>query len=136
MLHNDLIGLVLFLGYIIAMGLPMILLKACFNVPFEVMRKMYHLVITLSIFPLVNLFNAWYMAVLAASLLEAGDGLLAAKDSEAAAKVFGALAADRSLPAPMRTAALPSFSQNIGPRYIDLPKIDVVKTGASGSNSR
>ena len=45
------------------------LLKVYFNVPFEVMRKMYHLVITLSIFPLVKLFSTWYMAVLAAFLL-------------------------------------------------------------------
>jgi hypothetical protein len=54
--------------------------------------------------------------LLAASLLEAGDGLLAAKDSEAAAKVFGALAADRSLPAPMRTAAFIGGISAAGPR--------------------
>jgi dolichol kinase len=46
-----------------------VLLKVCFNVPFELIRKMYHMVITLSIFPLVKLFSAWYMAVLAAFLL-------------------------------------------------------------------
>ena len=54
--------------------------------------------------------------MLAASLLEAGDGLLAAKDSEAAAKIFGALAADRSLPAPMRTAAFIGGISAAGPR--------------------
>ena len=54
--------------------------------------------------------------LLAASLLEAGDGLLAAKDSEAAAKIFGALAADRSLPAPMRTAAFIGDISAAGPR--------------------
>jgi hypothetical protein len=54
--------------------------------------------------------------LLAASLLEAGDGLLAAKDNEAAAKIFGALAADRSLPAPMRTAAFIGDISAAGPR--------------------
>ncbi len=67
--HNDLIGLGLYLLFIVAIGLPMVLLKGCFHVPFEVIRKMYHMVITLSIFPLVKLFSAWYMAVLAAFLL-------------------------------------------------------------------
>jgi phytol kinase len=68
-LHNDLIGLGLYIGFLIVIGLPTLLLKASFNVPFEVMRKMYHLVITLSIFPLVKLFSTWYMAVLAAFML-------------------------------------------------------------------
>jgi hypothetical protein len=54
--------------------------------------------------------------VLAASLLEAGDGLLAAKDNEAAARLFGVLAADRSLPAPMRTAAFIGDISAAGPR--------------------
>jgi phytol kinase len=65
MLNNDLIGMGLYIGYIIAIGLPMLLLRRYLNVPFEVMRKMFHLMITLSIFPLVKLFSTWYMAVLA-----------------------------------------------------------------------
>jgi phytol kinase len=65
MLHNDLIGFGLFIGYFIAAGLPPILLKVYFNTPFEITRKMYHLVITLSILPLLHLFSTWYMAVLA-----------------------------------------------------------------------
>lgn len=69
MLHNDLIGLGLYIGFIIAIGLPVILLKVFFNMPFEVMRKIYHMVITLSIFPLVKCFSTWYMAVLAAFVL-------------------------------------------------------------------
>lgn len=69
MLHNDLIGIGLYFGFLVAIGLPSVLLKASFNVPFEVIRKMYHLVITFSIFPLVMLFNKWYMAVLTAFLL-------------------------------------------------------------------
>ena len=64
--HNDLIGFGLLLGYFILAGLPPILLKACGKTPFEITRKMYHLVITLSIFPLLKLFSSWYMAVLAA----------------------------------------------------------------------
>jgi dolichol kinase len=43
----------------------MVLLKARFNLPFEVTRKLYHLVITLSIFPLVTVFRTWYAALLA-----------------------------------------------------------------------
>lgn len=68
MLNNDLIGFGLFLGYFIVAGLPPILLKVYLNMPFEMTRKMYHLVITLSIFPLLKLFSTWYMAVLAAIL--------------------------------------------------------------------
>ena len=69
MLHNDLMGLGLYIGFLIMMGLPAVLLKACCNVPFEVMRKIYHMAITLSIFPLVRFISTWYMAVLAAFLL-------------------------------------------------------------------
>ena len=54
--------------------------------------------------------------LLAASLLEAGDGLLAARETEAASGLFGTLAADRSLPAPMRTAALIGNISAAGPR--------------------
>lgn len=69
MLHNDLLSLGLYIGFIAAIGLPMILLKVYCNVPFELMRKLYHMVITLSIFPLVKLFSTWTMAVLAVFLL-------------------------------------------------------------------
>jgi phytol kinase len=53
------------LGFIAALMLPAILVKAHFRVPSEVMRKVYHLLFALSIFPLVTLFSTWYMAVLA-----------------------------------------------------------------------
>ena len=69
MLYNDLIGISLYLGFIIAIGLPVILLKAYGNLPFEITRKLYHIVITLSILHLVKVFSAWYMAVLTAFLL-------------------------------------------------------------------
>ncbi len=65
----DFVGIGLYLGFIVAIGLPLVLLKGIFNVPFEVTRKLYHLLITLSIFPLVQVFNTWYMAALAALLL-------------------------------------------------------------------
>jgi hypothetical protein len=58
--------------------------------------------------------------LLAASVLEAGDGLLAAKETEAAAGLFGTLVADRSLPSPMRTAALIGSIAAAGPRAPDL----------------
>lgn len=63
--QSDLLGLGLYLGYFIATGLPAVLLKVFFNVPFELIRKIYHLVMTLSIFPLVTLFSTWHAAVLA-----------------------------------------------------------------------
>ncbi len=66
MFQNDVIGIGLYLGFIAAIGLPVILFKVCCNPPFEIARKLYHLIITLSIFPLVTFFEAWYMAVLAA----------------------------------------------------------------------
>jgi hypothetical protein len=58
--------------------------------------------------------------LLAASLLEVADGLLAAKEAEAASSIFGALAADRSLPPSMRTAALIGGLSAAGPRAPDL----------------
>ena len=65
MLRSDLIGFGLFIAYFVVAGLPPILLRAYLKTPFEVTRKMYHLVITLSIFPLLKLFSTWYTAVLA-----------------------------------------------------------------------
>jgi phytol kinase len=65
-LHNDIIGMGLYLSFLIVLGLPTVLLKVFFKVPFELIRKMYHLVITLSIIPLVKFFSTWYMAILAA----------------------------------------------------------------------
>ncbi|MBN2005561.1 MAG: phosphatidate cytidylyltransferase [Anaerolineae bacterium] len=66
MVHNDLIGFGLFMGYFAVAGLPLILLKAYHHkMPFEVMRKLYHFLIVLSIFPLLKLFSTWYAAVLA-----------------------------------------------------------------------
>ena len=71
--------------------------------------------------------------VLAASLLEAGDALLAAKDSDAAGKLFGALAADRSLPAPMRTAAFIGNISAAGPRG---PSLLVTMLGGDDADAR
>jgi len=65
MMYNDLVGIGLYFGFIVAMGLPMVLLKVYVNPPFELTRKLYHLVVTLSIFPLVMVFSTWYMAELA-----------------------------------------------------------------------
>lgn len=65
MLDNVWIGIGLYFAFIVAIGLPLVLLKARFNLPFELTRKLYHLVITLSIFPLVTVFSEWYAAVLA-----------------------------------------------------------------------
>lgn len=64
MLPDDLLGIGLYFAFFIATGLPAVLLKFFFNVPFEVVRKLYHLVITFTIFPLVMAFEHWYAAVL------------------------------------------------------------------------
>ena len=68
MVINDLIGFSLLLAYFVFAGLLPILLRECFNTHFELTRKMFHLVIALSIFPLLKLFSSWYAAVLAAFL--------------------------------------------------------------------
>ncbi len=68
-IYKDLIGIILYFGFIIAIGLPVILLKVYRKLPFEITRKLYHMVITLSILPLVKVFDTWYMAILAVLLL-------------------------------------------------------------------
>jgi phytol kinase len=67
-LYNDLTGIGLYIGFLIVIAVPMLLLKVYVNVPFELLRKMFHLMITMSIFPLVMFFSTWYMAVLAVML--------------------------------------------------------------------
>jgi hypothetical protein len=42
----DLIGVGLYFGFPITIGLPVILLKAYAHQPFEITRKLYHLLIT------------------------------------------------------------------------------------------
>ncbi len=67
MLHNDLPGFGLYIGYFIVAGiLPLVLLRVCFNAPFELVRKVLHIVVTMSIFPLLLFFSTWYAAVIAA----------------------------------------------------------------------
>lgn len=68
---SDLIGFGLYVLYLVMAGLPMILLKIFNRLSFEVARKTYHMVITLSIFPLLNLFTTWYTAVISALILAA-----------------------------------------------------------------
>lgn len=63
MVENDLLGFGLFIAYFVLAGLPMILLKATDKLSLEVARKMYHLVIAVSIIPLMNLFSSWQVAV-------------------------------------------------------------------------
>jgi len=69
MLHNDLLGLGLYFSYFAFAALLALLINRYLKVPSEMFRKMLHLVITMSILPLLKLFSAWYMAVLAALLL-------------------------------------------------------------------
>lgn len=70
MQETDLIGIGLFLGYYVVAALPpLLLLTLHFDAPFEMVRKVVHLVQTLSIFPLVMLFSTWYASVLAAFML-------------------------------------------------------------------
>lgn len=65
MLRDYLTGFGLLIVYYLATGLPPILLRGFGKVPFEVTRKMYHFVLTLSIFPLLEVFNTWYLAAAA-----------------------------------------------------------------------
>lgn len=67
--ENDLIGLGLFLGYFLVTGLPALVIKVSLSLPFEVVRKILHFIIVMAIFPLMELFSTWYMAVLAVAML-------------------------------------------------------------------
>lgn len=69
MLRDFLTGFGLLIVYYVATGLPPILLRLLGKVPFEVTRKMYHFVLTLSIFPLLRVFSAWYLATAAPLVL-------------------------------------------------------------------
>jgi phytol kinase len=65
---EDLAGIGLYFAYFVAAVPPLMLFKARARLPFEITRKLYHLVITLSIFPLVTVFRTWYASVLAVVL--------------------------------------------------------------------
>ena len=71
--------------------------------------------------------------LLAASMLEAGHGFLAAKEPEAAEGLFKVLAADSTLPAPMRTAA---FIGNISSAGARAPALLVVMLGGGEADAR
>ncbi len=64
MLNHDLIGVAAYFGYFAIVGVPVVLLKLRANLPFEISRKLFHIVITLAIFPLVIAFQNWYSSVL------------------------------------------------------------------------
>ncbi len=69
-MNSDLTGAVILIAYyLIAVALMPILLKYWFDIPKEYIRKMHHVGYSLSIFLLLHLFSAWYMAVGAAFLL-------------------------------------------------------------------
>ncbi len=67
---SDLMGAGILMAYylVICVSLPT-LLKHRLNMPTELARKMQHVAYSFSIFILLNLFSAWYMAVGAAFLL-------------------------------------------------------------------
>jgi len=69
-LHGDLIGAAILLGYylLFAVLLPTIL-KTKLGFPTELVRKIQHIVYSLSIFLLLELFSSWWVAIAAASLL-------------------------------------------------------------------
>lgn len=67
MLFDDLVGFGLFVGYFMVAGIvPLLMVRGLCKAPFELARKMLHIVITMSIFPLLYLFSAWYVAIVAA----------------------------------------------------------------------
>ncbi|MGM0653624.1 MAG: diacylglycerol/polyprenol kinase family protein [Bacillota bacterium] len=67
---NDLLGAVILLAYYILFAalLPLIL-KVNLGLPTELVRKMHHVIYSMSIFLLLELFSTWYIAITAASLL-------------------------------------------------------------------
>lgn len=70
MLQDILIGFGLFIGYFIVAGLiPLVLLKKFFKVPSEIIRKMLHIMVAMSIFPLLKFFDTWYTALIAVILM-------------------------------------------------------------------
>ncbi len=71
MVISDLWAAVILMAYYLVGGLAVIptMLKAWSNLPKEVIRKIQHVVYSLSIFILLRLFSAWYVAVGAAFLL-------------------------------------------------------------------
>jgi len=60
---------VLLTYYLLFCALLPTLLKACLRVPTEVVRKLQHVAYSLSIFILLGLFETWWAAIAAASLL-------------------------------------------------------------------
>ncbi len=73
--------------------------------------------------------------LMAAAMLEAAAGLLAAKEPEAASGLYSALAADRSLPAPLRRAALMGNISAAGPRGANLLVVMLGGDDADGRNA-
>lgn len=70
MILNDLwAGIILILYYLLGLAVLPFMLRAWSSLPHEVIRKIQHVVYSLSIFILLRLFSAWYVAVGAAFLL-------------------------------------------------------------------
>ncbi len=67
---NDIWGtLILIAYYLVLAALLPTALKYCFGVATELVRKLQHVVYSLSIFLLLELFSTWYIAIIAASFL-------------------------------------------------------------------
>ncbi|MDO9534110.1 MAG: hypothetical protein Q7J85_01980 [Bacillota bacterium] len=70
MMSNDLQGAVILMAYYLVFPLLLpTLLKIWLRVPTELVRKIQHVAYSLSIFLLLELFSAWYLAIAAAFLL-------------------------------------------------------------------
>ncbi len=65
MIHNDFCGFALYLCYFLLAASLALAVRRFFNIPPELMRKLLHMIITLSVFPLLYLFQSWVSAVLA-----------------------------------------------------------------------
>lgn len=65
MMMADLCGFALYLCYFLAAACLALFVRKFFKMPPELMRKMLHMIITLSVFPLLYLFRSWVSAVLA-----------------------------------------------------------------------
>lgn len=64
MLTEFLIGFGIFVGYYIIVVFSFLVIKALFQPPRELFRKMLHIMCAMSIFILLHKFSVWYLAIL------------------------------------------------------------------------
>ena len=71
MLQESLHGLTVLLGYLLAVVVPLALVKRFVEIPSELTRKLLHLMITGSVFVWLYAFSTWYASAFSAAVLAA-----------------------------------------------------------------